>query len=159
VLGRLEQLRQDENLLYRHNEPKKPTKEGLICTPRVSICLSFNSQPGPPLSCLSDVKQVTSGWVPMTLAPEPAQTAIVRTGVARLEPWPSARRRLLSPRWVFVSDTASSRLKKGVFHEIFPIFKYMNGQRPEKGSSDSTLIYTISCEAQLCCILHTLFAS
>jgi hypothetical protein len=60
----------------------------------------------------------------MTLAPEPAQTAMVRTGEARLEPWPSARRRLLSPRWVFVSDTASSRLKKGVIHGIFLIFKY-----------------------------------
>ncbi len=70
--------------------------------------------------------------VPMTLAPEPAQTAIVRTGVERLEPWPSARRSLLNPRWIFVSDTASSRLKKGVIHEIFLIFNYMNGKRPGK---------------------------
>jgi len=72
------------------------------------------------------------GTVPMTLAPEPAQTAIVRTGVARLEPWPSARRRLLSPRWVFVSEIASSRLKKGSVSGDFLDFFRMNGQRPEK---------------------------
>ncbi len=30
VLGRLEQARQDTNLLYRHDKPNEPTKEGLI---------------------------------------------------------------------------------------------------------------------------------
>jgi hypothetical protein len=28
VMGRLEQQRQDKNLLYRHHEPKDPTKKG-----------------------------------------------------------------------------------------------------------------------------------
>jgi hypothetical protein len=60
----------------------------------------------------------------MTLAPEPAQTAIVRTVEARLEPWPSARRRLLSPRWVFVSETASSKLKKGSVSRDFLDFYF-----------------------------------
>ncbi len=30
VLGRLEQPRQDKNLLFRHDKPNKPTKEGLL---------------------------------------------------------------------------------------------------------------------------------
>jgi hypothetical protein len=28
VLGRLEQLKQNKNLLYRHDKPNKPTKKG-----------------------------------------------------------------------------------------------------------------------------------
>jgi hypothetical protein len=91
----------------------------------------------------------------MTLAPEPAQTAIVRTGVARLEPWPSARRSLLNPRWVFVRDTASSRLK-GVIRVIFFLIflKYMNGQRPGKKLLRRHMdkCYFL-CVTQLCCIL------
>ncbi len=52
----IEQPRQDKNLLYRL-EPNKTTKEGplVTCTPRVSICHSFNIQQGgggPPLSGL-----------------------------------------------------------------------------------------------------------
>jgi hypothetical protein len=49
---------QDKNLLYGHDEPNEPTKEGgggpFICTSRVPICLSFkfNSHQGPPLSGL-----------------------------------------------------------------------------------------------------------
>ncbi len=50
VLGWLEQPRQDKSLLYRHDKANEPTKEELWCVP---ICLSFNSQQGPPLSGLS----------------------------------------------------------------------------------------------------------
>ncbi len=53
VRGRLEQSRQDKNLLYRHDEPNEPTKEGPFRTPWVPICLSINSHQGPPLSSLS----------------------------------------------------------------------------------------------------------
>ncbi len=39
VPGRLEQPRQNKNLLYRYNEPNEPTKEGLLsCTVQYSLC-------------------------------------------------------------------------------------------------------------------------
>ncbi len=53
VRGRLEQPRQGNNLLYRHEEPNKPIKEGrtpFICTLWVPICLIFHSRQWPPLS-------------------------------------------------------------------------------------------------------------
>ncbi len=55
VLGRLEQSRQTNNLLYWQGKPNKPTKEGPL-----SFVLSFNSQQGPPLSSLSDSDHLTS---------------------------------------------------------------------------------------------------
>ncbi len=51
VLGRLEQLRQNKNLLYRYDMPNEPTKEGTLSF--VLFDLSFNSQQGPPLYSLS----------------------------------------------------------------------------------------------------------
>ncbi len=57
VLGRLEQPRQNKNLLYRHSARQAPrTNQGrnpVICPLWVPIHLSFNSQPGSPLSGLS----------------------------------------------------------------------------------------------------------
>jgi len=49
------QPRQDKSLLYRHDEPSKPTsgKTPFICTLWVPIWLSFNSQQGPTISSLS----------------------------------------------------------------------------------------------------------
>jgi hypothetical protein len=55
-LSRLEQPRQDKNLLYWHDNPKR-TNQGRIHfqihTPFHLIHLSFNSQHGPPFSSLS----------------------------------------------------------------------------------------------------------
>ncbi len=50
VLGRIEQLRQDKNLLYQHDEPNKQIIEGrLSYVPLESpIRLSFNSRQRPP---------------------------------------------------------------------------------------------------------------
>jgi hypothetical protein len=42
LLGRLEQLRQNKNLLYQNDKPNEPTKED-------PIHLSFSSQQWPPL--------------------------------------------------------------------------------------------------------------
>ncbi len=53
------QPRQDKNLLYMHAEPNKPTKKWALSYVQYSlspICLSFNSQQGPPLSSLSSFK-------------------------------------------------------------------------------------------------------
>ncbi len=50
VLGVLVQLRQDENLFYWHEEPKRSP---LTCTPWALIYLSFNCQKGPPLLSFS----------------------------------------------------------------------------------------------------------
>jgi hypothetical protein len=44
VLGRPEQPRQNKYLLYQHEEPIEPTKEGLL----PFVYISFNSQQGPP---------------------------------------------------------------------------------------------------------------
>jgi hypothetical protein len=47
--------RQEKNLLSQSRQAQR-TNQGralFICTPSVPICLSFNSQQGPPLSCLS----------------------------------------------------------------------------------------------------------
>jgi hypothetical protein len=54
-LGQLEQPRQNKNLLYRHDKPNRPSKEGpfsfvLFETPQFQ---QFNSQRGPPLSRIS----------------------------------------------------------------------------------------------------------
>jgi hypothetical protein len=54
-MGRLEQSRQDNNLLYRHEEPNEPTKEGLLSfvffeSPFASVS-TFSR--GHPLSSLS----------------------------------------------------------------------------------------------------------
>ncbi len=45
-VGWPEQLRQDKNLLYRHDEPNEPTKEGppSFLLHKTNICLSFNIQ-------------------------------------------------------------------------------------------------------------------
>ncbi len=49
----------EQNLLYRHDKPKEPTREGplsfvLFVSPFTSVS-SSNSQQGPPLSSLSDI--------------------------------------------------------------------------------------------------------
>ncbi len=54
LLGELEQPRQNENLLWRHDKPDvHQGRTPFICTLWVPIHLSFNSQQGPPLSSLS----------------------------------------------------------------------------------------------------------
>jgi hypothetical protein len=51
VLGRLELPRQDKNLLYRHNEPNEPTREGLLSYMYSTVLLV------PPFASLSTVSR------------------------------------------------------------------------------------------------------
>ncbi len=50
---RLEQPRQNKNLLYRHDKPNEPTKKGPLSFVLFESTLNFNSEQGPPLSSIS----------------------------------------------------------------------------------------------------------
>jgi hypothetical protein len=71
VLGRLEQPRQDQNLLYCHDEPSKPTKEGplsyvLLESPFVSVSAVSRGHPSL-VSLVYLVRNLLRSWLPRPL--------------------------------------------------------------------------------------------